>query len=85
MGHLHANATNNRIKLLNMIFAYNACNLHQNRVIRQHLQIQLTLQASLDPHTPVHTLEIMHSTPASYHTLSYGQVAHGGPQQPSLA
>jgi hypothetical protein len=27
----------------------------------------------------------MHSTPASYHTLSYVQVAHEGPQQPSLA
>jgi hypothetical protein len=59
--------------------------LQQNRIIGHHLQICLTLQTSHDPHIPVHTLEIMHSTPAPYHTLSYCQVSHEGPQQPNLA
>jgi hypothetical protein len=68
-----------------MIFAHNARNLQQNRIIGQQSKCTLTLQASYDPPIPVHTLEIMHSTPTSYHTLSYGQVAHEGPQQPSIA
>ena len=67
------------------MFAQNARNLHQIHIIGQHLQVYLTLQASSDPHTPVHTLEIMRSTPASYHTLSNSQVAQECPQQPSLA